>query len=110
MVSLSSKFQFLYGTKPVFVRRPFWTAPGLPEFISDCGDLLLIGFRSDHVDALPGPGLLMLLWQVQVGLIGVLKSLSGSFMSSQVIFLSVLHGPSEMGVGSKVLVLGSDLL
>ncbi len=57
-----------------------------------------------------GPGLLMLLLCVQVSLIGVLKGLSGAFMSGQVIFFSVMLGTGTMGVSSTVLVLRSDLL
>jgi hypothetical protein len=53
--------QFFYGTKPIFFRRSFWTAPVLPKFISECGDVLLFGFMTDHVDAPLGPGFLMLL-------------------------------------------------
>jgi hypothetical protein len=52
----------------------------------------------------------MLLLCEQVSLIGVLKDLSGAFVSGQVIFFSVVLGAATMGVGSKVLVLGSYLL
>jgi hypothetical protein len=78
--------------------------------MSECGDVLLAGFMSDHVDARPGPGLLMLLHRVQVSAIRVLEGLPGAFMSGQVILLAVMLGASEMGVGGKVAVLGSDLL
>lgn len=57
-----------------------------------------------------GPGLLMLVLCVQVSLIGVLKDLSGRFMSSQMIFFSMLLGAGTMGMGSKVTVLSSYLL
>jgi hypothetical protein len=57
-----------------------------------------------------GPGLLMLLLWVPVSLIGVLKGLSGAFMSGLVIFFSVVLGAGTMGVGSQVMVLGSYLL
>jgi hypothetical protein len=57
-----------------------------------------------------GPGLLMLLLCVQVSLIGVLKGLSGAFMSGQVIFLSVVLGARTMGMGSQVMVLSRNLL
>ena len=52
----------------------------------------------------------MLLRRVKVGLIRVLKSLSGAFVSGQVIFFSVMLGASAMGVSSKVAVLSGDLL
>jgi len=93
------------SAKPVLFRRSFRTAPGLPEFVSECGDVLLAGFMSARVDARLGPGLLMLLYRVQVSLIRVLKGLSGAFMSAQMILLAVMLGASEMGVGGKVAVL-----
>jgi len=52
----------------------------------------------------------MLLLCVDVNFIGVLKGLSGAFMSSQVIFLSVVLGAGTMGVSSKVMVLSRNLL
>jgi hypothetical protein len=82
----------------------------LPKFIGECGDVLLFGFAGDRVGAMLGAGLLMLLLCVQVSLIGVLKVLSGAFMSGQVIFFSVVFGAGTMGVGSKVTVFGSYLL
>ena len=102
--------QFFYGAKPVFFRRSFRTAPALPKFISECGDVLLLGFVSDYVGAMLGPGLLMLLLCLQVSLIGVLKDLSGAFMSGQMIFFSVVLGAGAVGVGGKVMVLSSYLL
>jgi len=77
----------------------------LPKFISKCGDVLLFAFVS-----LLGRGLLMLVSQVQVSLIGVLKGLSGAFMSSQVIFFSVVLRAGTMRVSSQVTVLSGDLL
>ena len=82
----------------------------MPKLISECGNVPLFGFVSDFVGAMPGPGLPMLLLCEQVSLIGVLKDLSGAFVSGQVIFFSVVLGAATMGVGSKVLVLGSYLL
>jgi hypothetical protein len=52
----------------------------------------------------------MPLLREQVSLIGVLKYLSGVFMSGQVIFFSVVLGADAMCVGSKVSVLSSYLL
>ena len=52
----------------------------------------------------------MLLLCMQVSLIGVLKGLSGAFMSGQMIFLSVVLGTGTMGVGSQVMVLSRNLL
>ena len=56
------------------------------------------------------PGFLMRLLREQVSLIGVLECLPGAFMSSQVIFFSVVLGPGPMCVGSRVPVLSSYLL
>ena len=78
--------------------------------MGECGDLLLGGFVGDSAGAVLGPSLRMLLLWVLVSLIGVLKGLSGALMSGQVVFFSVVLGAGTMGVGSKVLVLGSDLL
>jgi|ERR1035437_1441675 hypothetical protein len=100
--------QCFHGAEPIFFRRPFRTAPALPKFISECGDVLLFGFVNGSVGAMPV--LLMLLLCLQVSLVGVLKALSGAFMSSQVIFFSVVFGAGTMGVGSKVMVLKSYLL
>jgi hypothetical protein len=52
----------------------------------------------------------MLFLRDPVSLIGVLKFLSGTFMSGQVIFFSVVLGAGPMGVGSEVTVLSSYLL
>jgi hypothetical protein len=82
----------------------------LPKPICQCGDIPLAGFVSDGVGAMPGPGSLVLLLCVQVSLIGVLQCLSGTFMSGQVIFLSVMLGAGKMGMCSIAMVLGSYLL
>ena len=52
----------------------------------------------------------MLLLRVQVSLIGVLKDLSGAFMSGQAIFFSVVLGAGAVRVGRKLMVLSSYLL
>ena len=57
-----------------------------------------------------GPGRLMLLLRVQVSLIGVLKDLSGAFMSGRAIFFSVVLGAGAVRVGRKLMVLSSYLL
>ena len=102
--------QFFYGAKPILFRRSFRTASAFPKRVSERGDVLLFGFVSDYVGAMPGPGSLMLFLCVQVSLIGVLKGLSGAFMPGQVIFFSVVLGAATMGMGSEVMVLGSYLL
>jgi hypothetical protein len=53
--------QFFYGVKPILLRRSFRTAPALPKFIGECGDVLLFGFVRDYLGAMLGPGLLVLL-------------------------------------------------
>jgi hypothetical protein len=82
----------------------------LPKSISKCSDVLLFGFMSDCIGAMPVTGSLMLVLCVQVRLIGVLEGLSGALMSGQVIFFSVMLGAAPMGVGGKVLVFSSYLL
>lgn len=82
----------------------------MPESIGERGDILLCGFVSGSFGALLGPGLLMLLLRDQVGLIGVLKHLSGAFMSGRVNFFSMVLGAGPMGVAGKVMVLSSYLL
>jgi hypothetical protein len=52
----------------------------------------------------------MLLLREQVGLIGVLKHLSGAFMSGGVNFFPMVLGAGPMGVAGKVMVLSSYLL
>ena len=96
----------LYGAKPIFFGRSFWAAPALPEFVRECRDLPLLSIASDPVGAMLGLGLLMVL----VGLVGMLKDLSGAFMSGQMIFRSVVFGPGAMGVSSQVMMLSSYLL
>jgi hypothetical protein len=46
--------QCFYRAKPIFSRRSFRTAPASPEFIGECGDVLLRGFVSDSVGAMFG--------------------------------------------------------
>ena len=82
----------------------------MPKLISERGDVLLFGFMSNQAGAMFGPGSLVLLLCLQISLVGVLKGLSGAFMSSQVIFFSVVLGAATMGMGGKVMVLGSYLL
>jgi hypothetical protein len=65
---------------------------------------------SDCIGAKPATGSLMLVLCVQVRLIGVLEGLSGTFVSGQVIFFSVMLGAATMGMGGKVLVFSSYLL
>ena len=79
----------------------------MPKSVGKCGNILLCGFVSG---AVPGPGLLVLRLREQVSLIGVLKYLSGSFMSGQVIFFPMVLGAGPMGVSSKIMVLSSYLL
>jgi hypothetical protein len=89
--------QYFYGVKPILIRRAFRATPVLPEFVGEGGDILLVDF-------------LMSLLRLQVSLVGVLKILSGAFVSGPVIFFSMVLGAATMGVGSKVTVLGGYLL
>jgi len=78
----------------------------LPKFVSKCGDVLLFGRMSAMLPA----GALMFLLCLQVSPVGVFKGLLGAFMSSQVIFFSVVLGAGTMCMGSSIMVLGSYLL
>jgi hypothetical protein len=72
--------------------------------------MLLFGLgRGGLCDTL-GAGVRMLVFRVQVGLIRMLKSLSGAFVPGQVIFFTVMLGAGTVGVGGKVAVLGCYLL
>ena len=102
--------ELFYSAKPILFRRSHRTAPALPKFIGERGDVPLFGLVSDQVGAMPGGGLLMLLLCVQVSHIGVLQGLSGVLMSGEVIFFSVVLGAATMGVGRKVAVLSGYLL
>ena len=84
----------------------------MPKSISKCSDVLLFGFMSDCIGAMPVTGSLMLvlILCVQVRLIGVLEGLSGALMSGQVIFFSVVLGAAAVGMDSKVPVLERYLL
>jgi hypothetical protein len=84
--------------------------PALPKLISEGGDILLFGFVSDAVSAVFGFGPLVLRLCLQVGLIGMLKNLTGAFMSGRVIFFPVVLGAAAMGMGRKVTVLSRYLL
>ncbi len=59
---------------------------------------------------MPGLSSLMLLLAVQVSLIRVLQRLSGTFVSGQVIFLSVVLGAAPMGVSGQIPMFGGYLL
>jgi len=102
--------QFFYGAMPILFRRSLRTSPALPKPICQCGDVPLAGFVSGGVDAVPGPGSLVLLLCMHVGLIGVLQRLPGTFMSGQMIFLSAVFGAGTMGMCGIATVLGSYLL
>jgi hypothetical protein len=74
----------------------------LPKAIGECGDILLSRIVIASFGAGRGPGLLMLLLREQVSLVGMLQRLSGTFMSGQVIFFSVVLGAGPMCVASGV--------
>jgi len=107
-VGLTLGSKRLYRAIPIIFRRSFWTAPALPKFICECGNVLLSGLVSDC--AVFGRTPFVFFLCVNVSLIGVLKVLSGAFVSRQVIFFSVVLGAGPVGVGSKVTMLGGDLL
>ena len=82
----------------------------MPKFVGECGDLLLRGFVLGSFGVAFPPGPLVLPFRKQVSLIGVLKSLSGAFMSGQVILLTMVLSAGLMGAGSKITVLSCYLL
>ncbi|MGA3039476.1 MAG: hypothetical protein ABSF54_01655 [Bryobacteraceae bacterium] len=98
--------QCFYGAEPIFFRGSFRTAPVLPEFVRECGDVLLTG----RVRAMFPAGALMFLLRLQVSLIGVLQGLSGAFVTGRVILLSAMLGAGSMGMCGIAAVLGSYLL
>jgi hypothetical protein len=98
--------QYVYGAMPIYFWRSLRTASVLPKLVSQRGDFLLVGW----VSAMPGPGSLMLRLGVQVCLIGVLQRLSGTFVSGQVILLSVALGAGTMGVCGIATVFSGYLL
>ncbi len=98
--------QLFCGARPILLRRSFGTAPGLPKLVSECGYGLVVCGR---VSAVLPCGAVFLL-RLQISPIGVLQGLSGAFMSSQMIFLSVVLGAGTMGMCGIAAVLGSYLL
>jgi hypothetical protein len=74
--------QFFHGMEPVFLRRSVRTASGLPEFMSEGGDVLM----PERGDAMSHGSRLSMLRSV----LGVLEGLPGMLLSSQVILLSLL--------------------
>jgi hypothetical protein len=64
----------------------------------------------DGIGGMPGRAPLMLALLLQVSLIGVFLSLSGAFMSAQVIFFARVLGAGTVGMAAKVAAFGSYLL
>jgi hypothetical protein len=79
----SAGAQFFYRTKPVLVRRSLRTSPGLPEFVSEGGDVIVSECGSRL--------------RMQVTVLRVFEVLPRMLVSAQVILLSMLFADS-MGV------------
>jgi len=102
--------RFFQSAKPILPRRSFRTAPALPEFVSECGDIPLGGLVSDRAAGVFAPGHPMRFLCVQVSLVRVLKILFGGFVPAQVIFFSMLLGAGAMGVRGKIMMFSGYLL
>jgi hypothetical protein len=94
--------QSFFGWIPIFFWRSCGTPPALPKAIGECGDILLRRIVIASFGAGRGPGLPVILLGEQVGLVGMLQRLSGTFMSRQVIFFSVVLGAGAMCVAGGV--------
>src|SRR5277367_2634002 len=93
--------QLFGGMKPILLWRPVWAAPGLPELMSERGDVIV----PEWGDNVSGCGRLSVL----VSLLGMLQSLLRMLMSGQVILLSLPLGDS-MSVRRGVVQFGGPLV
>ncbi len=89
--------------KPVFFRRPFRTASGLPQRVSQCGDFVVPKKR----DAVFVP---MHLVGMLVSVLGVFKSLPGEFLPGLVILFAVGFRSATMSVGGNIVQLSGLLM
>jgi hypothetical protein len=102
--------QFFYRMKPIVFGRSFWRASVLPELIGQFGDIPLGGFVSEYVCSVPGLSFLVRLEGLLISLVGVLKGLSGVFMSRYVISLFVVCRSGKVSVGGKVMIFSGFLV
>jgi hypothetical protein len=91
----SPESQSFRGVKPILLRRPFRTASGFPELVSQCRNIVV----SEWGKAV----------RVLMGILGMFQSLPGMLVPGQVVLLSMLLG-SPVDMGGAVVQLGSSLV
>ena len=104
--TLAAAPQFLRGAVPVFFRRSVRTASGLPQRVSQDGDVLV----PEHRDAMFIQEALVRLPGMLVSLLGVLQSLPGALLPGFVILFLMGFGGATVGVRGKVVQLGGPLV
>jgi len=96
----------MHGMEPVFVRRSLRTASGLPQRMSQRGDVRVPENREAvFIHSVPARLLAML-----VSVLRVLKSLSGALMPSLAILLLMGLRGAPMRLGGNVVQLGRPLM
>jgi hypothetical protein len=98
---VSSGSQLFGGMEPIFLGRSLRTASFLPQFMRQCGDVVV----PERGDAVPARNRL----GMSVGPLGVLKRLPGMLLPAQVILVAVLLG-NPMGVSGVVVQFGGELM
>jgi len=83
-----ARSQFRGGVEPIFFGRSVWTASGLPQFISQRGNV-----------SVPECGDAMCIFRLRMGV--VFEHLAGMLMSGEVLAFSLLLA-SSMGMGADV--------
>ena len=93
--------QLFGGMEPVFLGRSLRTAPFLPQFMCQCGDVVV----PERGDTVADRGRLSML----VSSLGVLKRLPGMLLSGNVILVAVLFG-NPMRMSGGVVQFGGELM
>ena len=104
--TFSARPQFMRGLEPVFFRRSLRTASGLPQRMSQRGDVL-VPKGGDAVFIHRGPVRLL---GMLVSFLGVLKSLPGALLPGLVILLFMGFRGAAMSVGGAIVQLGGALM
>jgi hypothetical protein len=92
-MSVTAGSQFFRGLEPVLLGRSVWTAPGLPVFVSQGGDVRM----SEGGDAVSNRS-----WRlIMMDIWGVLQGLPRNLVSGQVILFPLLLGDT-MGVRGAI--------
>ena len=90
---MSSGSQLFGGMEPIFLGRSLRTASFLPQFMRQCGDVVV----PERGDAVPARNRL----GMSVGPLGVLKRLPGMLVPGKVILVGMLLG-NPMGMSGVV--------